>query len=98
MKPRLAIIARILVLLMCFALLFFGYVGKTKADQWTVLGGVSKFQTHDDGVWYQEAFPYKFKLTPPSVGFRYDGDGWTVGYMNLGKVTSYAKAVALDGR
>lgn len=89
---------RIFALMVCFIFLFVGWFSTAKADQWTVLGGVSKFQVHDDGVWYQEAFPYNFKLTPPSVGLRYDSDGWTVGYMNLGKVTSYAKAVALDGR
>lgn len=89
---------RIFALMVCFIFLFVGWFSTAKADQWTVLGGFSKFQVHDDGVWYQEAFPYNFKLTPPSVGLRYDSDGWTVGYMNLGKVTSYAKAVALDGR
>ena len=61
---------RIFALMVCFIFLFVGWFSTAKADQWTVLGGFSKFQVHDDGVWYQEAFPYNFKLTPPSVGLR----------------------------
>lgn len=74
------------------------------AGEWETLLGVSRFTKQNDGVWYQEAFPYKIDLTAPSVGFRYtedadrDGLGWTAGYVHLGRVTSHAKAVALDGR
>ena len=68
------------------------------AGQWTALGGVSQFTPHGDGVWYQEAFPHKLHMTSPSLGLRYDGDGWTAGYMHIGRVTSDALAVALDGR
>ena len=76
---------------------------QASAGDWEFLAGVSRFTKQNDGVWYQEAFPYKIDLTAPAVGIRYtsdftDGDGWTAGYMHLGRVTSHALAVALDGR
>lgn len=69
----------------------------------TILGGVSKFTPQHDGIWYQDPFPHQLNMISPSYGFRVDGkknsDDWSfgIGYMNLGKVTSSAKAVALDG-
>jgi hypothetical protein len=88
----------IIVLAITLLIVTIAPIATAYAGQWTALGGVSQFTAHDDGVWYQEAFPYKLNLTSPSLGLRYDGDGWTAGYMHLGRVTSNAKAVALDGR
>jgi hypothetical protein len=79
-----------------FILLVFCSVAQ--ANDWTILAGGSKFTPHGDGVWYQEPFEHKFDLVSPSLGLRYDSEVWTAGYMYLGRVTSNAKAVALDGK
>lgn len=68
----------------------------------TLLGGVSQFTDHGDGVWYQEAFPYQLKLRSPSVGIRWDHrltPSWGVagGAIHLGRVSSTAVATGIDG-
>lgn len=67
----------------------------------TVLAGVSQFTPHDDGIWYQEIFPYELHMRSGSVGLRYDikvseKTSYSLGYMNLGKVSSSAIAVGVD--
>lgn len=75
------------------------YAGET-----TVLMGVTQFQPHEDGTWYQKAFPYQLNMTSGSMGLRYDttpdqsGLSYSVGYMHLGIVTSSAIATSIDGK
>lgn len=74
------------------------------AQGFTAQLGASQFTAHGDGVWWQEPFTHQLNMRTPSVGLRYDtapggplGLSYAVGYMNLGKVTTAAQAVALDG-
>lgn len=67
----------------------------------TLLLGESQFKDHGDGVWYQEIYPYELHLKSGSVGLRYDvkltdQTSYSLGYMNLGKVSSSAIAVGVD--
>lgn len=72
------------------------------AGETSLIVGISKFTAHGDGVWYQKAFPYELNLKSSSIGLRYDTTpvnnvSYGVGILRLGKVTSSAEAVALDG-
>lgn len=86
-----------LLVVMCFA-------ASSHAGEWTATAGTTRFTPHDDGVWYQKAFPYSLDMTSGSYGIRYDMQpseaGWSVGggFQRLGSVSSSALAVALDGR
>ena len=100
---------RILCALLLFACSFaqaapglWGVTDFVNGGHFTALLGVSKFTPHSDGVWYQEAFPYRLHMISPSWGFRWDTAQFdhfslSIGYMDLGHVKSVAQAVALDG-
>jgi len=67
----------------------------------TIYAGVTDFNITPNGIWYQEAFQHKISRRSPSIGFDYilgNGDKWQfgVGYLYVGKVSSYAEAVADD--
>lgn len=74
------------------------------AGEFTMLLGDSHFTPQSDGTWWQQPFPHDLKMNSPSLGLRYDtvqnDEGWSfgVGYMNLGRISSTALAVALDGK
>lgn len=77
--------------------------GMAQAGEVTVEVGATHFTPQSDGTWWQDAFPHELKMNSPSLGLRYDTSqddaGWSFGggYMNLGRVSSSAQAVALDG-
>lgn len=79
------------------ALCSFAYAGDV-----TLLVGVSQFTPHETGVWYQEEFPHRLNMRSGSLGLRYDsatganGLSYSVGYMNLGRVSSSAQAISSD--
>lgn len=63
--------------------------------------GISRF-TSQDGTWYQPENPYALNLASPSAFVRADyrfNPTWSVGvgYLYLGKASSYAEASADDG-
>jgi hypothetical protein len=68
--------------------------------------GITQFTPHGDDVWYQKGgadFPYTLHMRSPSYSVRYDwklSEKYSVAlsYIDFGRVTSEAVAVALDGQ
>jgi hypothetical protein len=58
--------------------------------------GATHFQTHANGVWFQEGLPYALRTTSPTLGFGVREGPWTVGATYLGKVESKALATVRD--
>lgn len=64
--------------------------------------GQTKYQPSPEGIWWQESYPRSWSLTPLSYSARWWTDqspnGWQygLGYINLGKVSLKAEALAID--
>ena len=85
------------------AALLFALATLTYAGEITVAAGVSRSSPHGDGIWYQDPFPHYLHLNSAAATVRWDApvnDDWSMGfgYAYLAKISSSAKANALDGR
>jgi hypothetical protein len=58
--------------------------------------GATHFQTHANGVWFQEGLPYALRTTSPTLGLGVREGPWTIGATYLGKVESKALATVRD--
>jgi hypothetical protein len=58
--------------------------------------GATHFQTHRNGVWFQEGLHHALRTTSPTLGFGVREDNWTIGATYLGKVESKALATVRD--
>jgi len=61
-----------------------------------VEAGATHFQTHANGVWFQEGLPYALRVTSPTLGLGVRKDHWTVGATYLGKAEGKALATVRD--
>jgi hypothetical protein len=58
--------------------------------------GATHFQTHANGVWFQEGLPYALRVTSPTLGVGVRREDWKAGVTYLGKVESKALATVRD--
>lgn len=86
------------------ALMVTVFITASEAGEVTILAGVTKFQPHDAGTWWADGpeFPHELKMTGQSFGIRYDTAknddvSYSVGFLNLGAVSSSAVASGIDG-
>jgi hypothetical protein len=61
-----------------------------------VEAGATHFQTHKNGVWFQEGLHHSLRTTSPSLGFGVREGNWSFGATYLGKTESKALATVRD--
>lgn len=77
------------------------WAGYAAAAEMELSAGQSTYQKAGNGIFYQNGFENEFQLQSNSVGLGFtdyitDSVRYHAGYMNLGWVSSYAKAVPVD--
>jgi hypothetical protein len=58
--------------------------------------GATHFQSHDNGVWFQEGLHHSLRTTSPSLGLGVREGPWSFGTTYLGKVESKALGTVRD--
>lgn len=82
-------------------LLWLSKVGDVEAAEIEIIAGQSTYQKSDNGIFYQNGFENEFQLKSSSIGIGFtdyltESIRYHAGYMNLGNVSSYAKALPTD--
>jgi len=64
--------------------------------QWSVMGGMSKFEKPHDGIYWNHNQHYEMDMTPPAGAIRYDWTRWAIQYTWFGEVKTDGWAVSED--
>lgn len=51
-------------------------------------GGVTRFGTQANGVWYQKGLPYSLDVVSPTIKIGFSNSDWSFGYTYIGTVSS----------